>query len=142
MSFDERHDRTNNDFLAITSADQWQLECECAAYCAGTLLRLARRRYAASAIVELLRTMPRTTEDMELLQHTAIEALDENKGFSTHPSLYLRCVSEAYHFGDHDVKLLGSIIAYWSKFAMMPPERRAMLEASVIGTVLGNGMSC
>jgi hypothetical protein len=135
------NDNVNDNPLAITLPEEWQRECEYTVYCAGTLLRLARRRYAASAIVELLRTMPRTKEDMDMLLSTAVDAFSAKKGFSSHPSLYMRCVTEAFHFSEREFDLLGAVARHLTDFAKMPPERRAMLEASVIGTVTGCGMS-
>ena len=44
-------------------ADRWQAECERAARHAGNLIRLSGRRACGSAIVELIRTAPRTPED-------------------------------------------------------------------------------
>jgi hypothetical protein len=126
--------------LSTTTPEQWRIECELVVCCAGKLLRLARRSYTSSAIIELVRTMPRSEEEIESLKRSAENAFDGEKRFSAHPSLFIRCVVEAYHFSDHEKDLFHAIVAYWNDFVRMPPERRAMLEASVVGTIFGNGM--
>ena len=126
--------------LATTTPEQWQIECEQAVRCAGKLFLLARRSAVASAFIELLRTMPRSAEEMDSLKKSANETFNVDKGFSAHPSLFIRCAIEAAHFSGNDIEIIRDIIAYWSDFAEMPLERRVMLEASVVGTVLGIGM--
>ena len=126
--------------LMTMTPEQWQIECELVVCSAGKLLRLARRSFAPSAIIELVRTMPRSPEELEILQRSAEETFDNEKSFSTHPSLFIRCIIDVFHFSECEKDLLVSDIAYWKNFAKMPLERRAMLEASVIGTLFGNGM--
>jgi hypothetical protein len=93
-----------------------------------------------SAVIELVRTLPRSAEEMKILQSSVSGASLVKKQFSTHPSLFVRCAIEAYHFSQDDKELFQAVIEYWRDFTMMPPERRAMLEASVVGTLLGYGM--
>jgi len=106
--------------------DGWQAECEKAVRILSNLLHLAGRRQTGSAVIELLRTAPRTPEEMD-------KVLTD--------SLLCRCTKEAFDSArPSDQRMFHEICTYISCLTKMPPSRRSMLEASVAGTFLGWGM--
>jgi hypothetical protein len=105
---------------------QWQSECERAVRILSNLLQLAGRRQTASAVIELMRTAPRTPEELD-------KVLTD--------SLVCRSVKEAFdRVRPSDRMMFDEVCGYISDLTTMPPSRRSMLEASVAGTFLGWGM--
>lgn len=106
--------------------DGWQAECEKAVRVLSNLLHLAGRRQAGSAVIELLRTAPRTPAEMDTVLTD---------------SLLCRCTKEAFDCARPcDQRMFQEVTAYISYLTKMPPSRRSMLEASIAGTFLGWGM--
>jgi hypothetical protein len=104
----------------------WQAECERAVRVLSNLLHLAGRRQPSSALVELLRTAPRSPEEVE-------KALTD--------TLFCRCVFEASDcLRPCDTKMFREVREYVAYLTAMPPSRRALLDACVAGVFLGWGM--
>jgi len=102
----------------------WQVECEQAAYNAATLLRLAGRFPSNTTVVELIRSAP----------HSSDEEQDPETSF------FMRCMRAANsHLQDYHRELFYSVLEYFNGLAGMKPARRALLEASVAGVVIGIG---
>ncbi len=103
-------------------ADIWQAECERAAFNAAALLRIAHRYPNKTAILEIVRSAPRSPD----------EELDPEA------SPFFRCVRAARTFvRSWEEELLHSICDYFCRLASMKPARRAFLEASVAGVLIG-----
>jgi hypothetical protein len=103
----------------------WQAACERAAFNVSALLRLARRRATHSAVLEVLRAAPRSP--------------DEKQDADAAP--FARCALAAVEFrAAWEADLLTAVIAYFEELAAMRPRRRAMLEASIAGALIGQGM--
>jgi hypothetical protein len=103
----------------------WQSECERAVFNVSKLLRLANRVPTSTPILEVLRTAPRTQE--------AIDQADEQ-------FLFFRIVLEAKLINSNTKSLL-SVISYFGEyFPKMEPARRARLEASIAGALIGYSM--
>ncbi|CAN5202749.1 hypothetical protein BH10PLA2_BH10PLA2_34410 [soil metagenome] len=107
-------------------SDKWQSECEKAAFNSAALLRLAGRRVTHSATIEILISAPR----------------GEGWILDANTSAFARCATAAaQRFELHEKDLFFSVIDYFDKeLATMRPGRRAMLEASIRGTLVGQGM--
>lgn len=104
---------------------EWLTECERAAFAVATLLRLADRRAASSAIIEILRAAPHSASELA--------APSENP--------FMRCALAAMQLAQSwERNRLNQTTDYFMSLAQMEPERRAMLEASVVGTLTGLGM--
>jgi len=104
----------------------WQAECERAVLNISNLLYLAGRRQTGTAVLEMMRSAPRTPQEMERL---------------TKDSLLYRCALEITgQCKDGDFQMVHSIISFFEYLLTMPPSRRSMLEASVAGVMLGWGM--
>jgi hypothetical protein len=111
------------------SPEGWQLECERLAFNAAALLRLAGRNFANSAVQEVIRTAPRSKEETEVQLDAA------------NASLFFRLAMDALSFSPGDKKLFISILDYFGVYLLkMDKDRRATLEACVIGSLLGCGM--
>jgi hypothetical protein len=118
---------TNEDIPMETNDTQWwQTECEKAVRILSNLLHLAGRRQTGSAVIEVLRLALRTPEEMDK------DSTD---------SLLARCFEEA-QLRKHpcDAMMFREVCEHLQYLMVMPPYRRAMLEASVAGVVLGWGM--
>ncbi len=103
-------------------ADIWQAECERAAFHAAALLRIARMYPSKAAILEIIRTAPRSP--------------DEEQDPETSPFFrYARAARTMAQSWDDD--LLRSIWDYFVHLASMKPARRAFLEASLAGVLIG-----
>jgi hypothetical protein len=90
------------------------------------LLRLARRSFAASAVIEIIRAAPHSKEELDCMPTS---------------SLFPRLVLEGDRFSKHDERFFNSVAGYFGSYLVnMPPERRALLEACVVGALLGCGM--
>ncbi len=106
--------------------DVWQAECEKAVRVMLNLLHLAGRKQTASAVLELVRTAPRTPEEIA------------NASVS---SLFCRSVFEANEWAAPcDKRMFDEVRRYINYLAEMSPSRRSLLEASVAGALLGWGM--
>ncbi len=112
--------------LAGIAPEEWRVECERAAFHAGKLLRLARiQGGTAAATVEMVLTAPRTEGGLEGMPET---------------TLFARVARDAQRYSrdDRDNEEIRSAIDYFTKhLAVMPPERRRMMEASLTGTFMG-----
>lgn len=107
------------------SSKDWLAECERAAFAVATLLRLADRRAASSAVIEILRAAPHSPSELA----------------APSESPFMRCALAAVHLAQSwERGLLDQMTDYFMSLAQMEPERRAMLEASVVGTLTGLGM--
>jgi uncharacterized Zn finger protein (UPF0148 family) len=107
--------------------ESWQGECEKAVRMVSNLLTLAGRWRGQAAIIELLRSVPRTAED--------VRKLPEN-------SLLARCAAEAFERKtERNARMMDEIVDYLKYLVGMEPHRRAMLEASVAGVFLGSAMA-
>ncbi len=103
-------------------ADTWQAECERAAFHAAAMLRIARRYPTKAAILEIIRSAPRSP--------------DEEQDPQTSPFIrYARAARAMAQSWDAD--LLSSIWDYFVHLASMKPARRAFLEASLAGVLIG-----
>jgi hypothetical protein len=101
---------------------EWQAECEELVASISRLLYAADRRWAASAVIELLRSLPRTPDEIKINSDT----------------LFGRLCCEAI---DTHAAELRKVAEFVKQFATISSIRREMLEASVIGTLLGWGMA-
>ena len=114
-----------NDQLPPTDPAQWQIECENATFLVTSLLRLTRRSCDSAVVIELLRTIPKTwsgsTEHDEL-------------------GLFYRQLGEAFNAKFTEPRLYQAFRDSLERFRELAPAKRAMIEASVIGTILGGGM--
>ena len=124
---------------------KWQLDCELTIYNAASLLRLSGRFCASSAIIELIRNMPRSESEMEVLikiidEEFAQQRMMDKVGYSYHSSLFVRCIIEAFHYSKNETAILASVAGYWKNFATMPSHQRDILEASIVGVLTGLGM--
>lgn len=109
----------------LMGATAWQAECECAALNAAALLRLADRRATHSAVLEVLRTAPRSSDERASVEDTA----------------FMRCAQAAIDLAaSYESDLRDAVFAYFQELAAMRPRRRAMLEASIAGALVGLGM--
>ena len=54
------------------SPDGWQMECERLVFNAVALLRLARRSYAASAVIEIIRAAPHSKEKIDSIPMSSL----------------------------------------------------------------------
>jgi hypothetical protein len=107
------------------AADTWQAECERAASNTAALLRIARRYAHNIAILEILRSAPRSP--------------DEEQTLDTSP--FMRCLRAArLHAAPYEKDLLQSVTSYFDYLASMKPARRALLEASLAGVLTGASM--
>lgn len=106
-------------------ADLWQAECERAAFNAAAMLRIARMYPNKAAILEIVRSAPR--------------APDEEQDPEVSPFMrYARAARTLVQPWDDE--LLRSIIEYFHDLASMKPARRALLEASLAGVLIGADM--
>jgi hypothetical protein len=106
-------------------AERWRWECEQAAFHAGVLLRLGGRYVTHSAVLEMIRTAPRSP------------------GAASKPeeSFFMRCTQDACkRRASYEADLLEKAIDYFGRLANMRPARRAMIEACVGGALIGIGM--
>ena len=90
----------------------------------GNLLAAASRTQAASAVIEMLRGLPRSAAEMKDLCRNA---------------LFFRCAVAGKN--RNTLPEMEEIKRALTRVAAMSPARRAMLEASVAGTLLGWGMA-
>ncbi len=103
-------------------ADWLRVECERLTFAAADLLWMAGRARASPAVIEVVREAPRG----------AGPNVDPN-------TLFGRLVLEAAERGaSRDME---RVINYFMSLPSQSPERRALLEAAVIGTLLGSGMA-
>jgi MoxR-like ATPase len=106
-------------------ADTWQAECERAAFNAAALMRMARRFPNSAAILEIVRSAPRSPDEEQ----------------DPEASPFMRCARAARsHAQSYDEDLYRSVIDYFHELASMKPARRALLDASVAGVLTGMGM--
>jgi len=105
------------------SPEGWRVECERAVFHANVLLRLAKiPGGVGSAIAEMIRTAPRSVKETKEIPVT---------------SLFGRMILEAHRLSPKD-ELFHSAVEYFEKhLSAMAPKRRAMLEASVTGAMMG-----
>src|SRR5437870_4237763 len=99
--------------------EQWQAECERAVINARELLRLAGRPFSAQAVIELIRSVPPPGR----------EPISED-------SFCVRCVMEAQKFCQmgRDLRDFQPVLEYFARqVRALPPEQRALLEASLSG---------
>jgi hypothetical protein len=109
-----------------TDCEKWQTECEKAVRILSNLLHLAGRRQPAAAVLDLLRSVPRTPEEIDSVSTD---------------SLLCQCVAEASdRVRPCDRTMLGEVHDYLRHLAKMQPDGRALLEASIAGVFLGWGM--
>ncbi len=113
-----------NDQILPTDLTRWQRECELAAFIASFLLRLTRRSYASSAAIEILRTIPRSIDEM-------VEGVEQG--------LFWRLLMEAVERREPDDKDLDLFRGLVEGYMELPKSRRAFIEASVIGSLIGAG---
>jgi hypothetical protein len=101
----------------------WQADCETAVLMLSYLLRASGRQPSPGAVVELLRQLPRSP----------------NASVPAH-TLLARCICDARGNGwtYSDRKDFKDFVDW---LCGTPPEHRALFEASVIGVLLGFGMS-
>lgn len=108
----------------IPDRDAWQAGCELTARHVTNLIWAGGGRTSPSAILEVLRQLPRG----------AAEPPDA--------TLYARCLRAAAADGcgltDDERRALQQFVR---RVAGMSPARRGLLEASVGGTILGSGLS-
>src|SRR4051812_42578497 len=103
-------------------ADLWQAECERAAFHAAAMLRIARMYPSRAAILEIIRSAPRLPDEEQYPE----------------ASPFFRCASAARNMArSWDGELLNSICEYFVHLAAMKPARRAFLEASIAGVLIG-----
>jgi hypothetical protein len=103
-------------------ADIWQAECERAAFNAAAMLRMARMYPNKTAILEIIRNAPRSPDEEQ----------------DPEASPFFRCVRAARTLSKSwDDDLLHSICEYFCYLASMKPARRAFLEASLAGVLIG-----
>jgi hypothetical protein len=103
-------------------ADIWQTECERAAFHAAAILRMARMWPSNAAILEIIRSAPRSR--------------DEEQDPRTSP--FFRYANAACTMArPRDGDLLVSICDYFAHLASMKPARRTFLEASLAGVLIG-----
>jgi hypothetical protein len=106
-------------------ADIWQAECERAAFNAAAMLRMARRYPNKAAILEIIRSAPRSPDEEQ----------------DPEASPFFRCARAARRAAQSwDEELLRSISDYFFCLASMKPARRAFLEASIAGVLIGAEM--
>ena len=106
-------------------AERWRSECEQAAFHAAVLLRLSGRRPAHAAVLEMLRSAPRSPDEKQ--------APDE--------SFCMRCAEGALHHRESwEHAAFEEALRYFQRLERMRPARRAMLEACVGGVLVGLGM--
>jgi hypothetical protein len=106
-------------------ADIWQAECERAAFHAAAMLRMARMYPNKAAILEIVRSAPRSPDEEQ----------------DPEASPFFRCVKAARTLVQTwDEDLLRSISEYFYHLASMKPARRAFLEASLAGVLIGAEM--
>lgn len=111
-----------NDTRKNRWAEIWQAECERAAFHAAAMLRVGRIFPSPTAILELIRSAPRSA--------------DEEQDPAASP--FMRYVRAARRFArPYDQDLLESICDYFCYLAAMKPARRAFLEASLAGVLIG-----
>jgi hypothetical protein len=106
-------------------AEIWQAECERAAYHAAAMLRLGRMYPSATAILELIRSAPRSP--------------DEEQDPAASPFMRYARSARTFAARPYDDDLLSSICEYFCYLASMKPARRAFLEASLAGALVGAG---
>ena len=106
-------------------ADVWQAECERAAFHAVSLLRIARIYPNKAAILEIIRSAPRSPDE---------EQYPEASPFMR----FVRAARASAQPWDED--MLRSIVDYFCYLASMKPARRAFLEASLAGALIGAEM--
>jgi hypothetical protein len=103
-------------------ADIWQAECERAAFHTAAMLRMARMYPSKAAILEIIRSAPRSP--------------DEEPDPEASP--FFRCARAARTFAQSwEEDLLRSICDYFDGLASMKPARRAFLDASLAGVLIG-----
>jgi uncharacterized Zn finger protein (UPF0148 family) len=109
--------------------EAWRIECELAVRAAATLLKLAKRnKWAEAALVEIIRTAP-AGEDEHDPRNCDVT------------SLLCRVAMDAKRLSVGD-PLLDDVFAYFDDHLRhMPPARRAMLEASLAGSLTGLEMA-
>jgi len=106
-------------------ADIWQAECERAAFNAAAMLHMARMYPNKAAILEIIRSAPRSPDEEQ----------------DPEASPFMRCVRAARTLArPYDEDLLRSISEYFFHLASMKPARRAFLEASIAGVLIGAEM--
>ena len=103
-------------------ADIWQAECERAAFHAAAMLRIARMYPSKAAILEIIRSAPRSPD----------EELDPETSPIFRVTRAARSLAKPW-----DEDLYGSFAHYFNRLASMKPARRAFLEASLAGVLIG-----
>jgi hypothetical protein len=116
----------SKDPLADFGADfmeGWEAECESLGTNCCRLLRMAGRARSGAAVVELIRSVPATLQQV---------------GACPEDSFFHRCVVAA-SLGPHDPAEFLAVVDYFKAVMRITPSRRGLLEASVAGVVLGIG---
>ena len=103
----------------------WAVECEEIAEGFTNLLWLTRYSFSFAAVVELVRRCPTAMDDLLPMAETPPT------------SLLGRVVHAILSMGDNDSIIRQSAVNALKKLTSMPPERRALMEASVCGVLLG-----
>jgi len=104
----------------------WQSECQNAVACLVKLLCAAKRKATPCSVIELVRQLPRSNEDLEEL--------------CSADTLLVRCLDDILD----DRELIGEAKEFGrflKRIAAMPPARMELLEASVVGALTGAGLS-
>jgi hypothetical protein len=103
-------------------ADIWRAECERAAFHAAAMLRIARMYPSKAAILEIIRSAPRSPDEEQ----------------DPEASPFFRCARAARTLVQSwDEDLFRSICQYFCRLASMKPAHRAFLEASIAGVLIG-----
>jgi len=105
------------------SPEAWRVKCERAVFNANVLLRMAGMTGGSmAAVVELIRTAPRSWKDADNMPETA---------------LFDRIARQAGRLSGSDVMFRSALEYFARELIEMAPERRSMLEASVAGVLMG-----
>jgi hypothetical protein len=111
-----------NDTRKNRWAEIWQAECERAAFHAAAMLRVGRIYPSPTAILELIRSAP-------------CRRMKNRTRLHPRSCVYARAARKFARPYDQD--LLESICDYFCYLAAMKPARRAFLEASLAGVLIG-----
>ena len=105
------------------SPEAWRVECERAVFHANVVLRLARiPGGVGSAIAEMIRSAPRSLKETDLIPES---------------SFFARVILEAHRLSPTHELFLSAVEYFEKHLSAMAPKRRAMLEASVTGAMMG-----
>lgn len=101
----------------------WQSQCAAVVVRLARLLEIARREKTAAAVVTLMGQLPCSEAELHTIPKT---------------TLLWRCLLETINGDDRERE---DLIGFLRRVAELPPARRALLEESVVGVLLGLGLA-